>query len=177
VRVVAATNRDLAAEVEAGRFRKDLLYRLKVVELHVPALRERPEDVLPLARALLAAAGQRMGKKLFGFSPRVADQLQRHGWPGNVRELENAVERAAALSEGPRVELTDLPEEVRTAERPVAAPFGQRTLADLEREAVLAALRAHGGNQARTAAALGIGTATLYRKLKAWRAAPGSVTN
>ena len=173
VRVVAATNRDLAAEVEAGRFRKDLYYRLKVVEIRVPPLRDRPEDLLPLARALLAGLTKRMGKRVTGLSPRAADQLQRHAWPGNVRELENALERAAAIAMGPRIELADLPEEIRSLEGAPRRGAGDKRLADIEREAILAALEAHDGNQARTAATLGIGTATLYRKLKEYRKGGG----
>jgi DNA-binding NtrC family response regulator len=169
-RVVAATNRDLAKEVEAGRFRRDLYYRLAVFEIRIPPLRERREDVLPLARRLLDAVSARVGRKVGGLSPRAADALQRHPWAGNVRELENALEQAALLAEGDRIELEDLPESVRAASParpPSAAP---RSLADAEREIILGALAAHGGNQARTAAALGIGTATLYRKLRRWRA-------
>ena len=113
VRVVAATNRDLGAEVEAGRFRKDLYYRLKVVEVRVPPLRERPEDVLPLARALLGAIARRMGRRLGGLTPAACELLQRHPWPGNVRELENALERAAAMASGSRVDVGDLPDELR----------------------------------------------------------------
>jgi two-component system, NtrC family, response regulator HydG len=171
VRLVAATSRSLRAEVDAGRFRKDLFFRLKVMELHLPPLRERPEDVLPLARHQLSTSAHRLGKRLTAFSPRAAEQLRRHAWPGNVRELESVVAQAAALAEGPVVDLQDLPVEIQTAGRSAAAAPGQRSLADLEREAVLAALEAHGGHQGRTAAALGIGTATLYRKLKAWRGA------
>jgi DNA-binding NtrC family response regulator len=174
VRVLAATNRDLAAEVAAGRFRKDLYYRLKVVELRVPPLRERPEDLLPLASALLAAAARRMGRRLTGLTPAAAEALQRHAWPGNVRELENALERAAALAPGPSVDVDDLPEEVlQSGPGPGAltGTAGTRRLDEVEREAVLAALAAHDGHQGRTAEALGIGTATLYRKLKAWREA------
>jgi DNA-binding NtrC family response regulator len=169
VRVVAATNRDLAEAVAARRFRQDLLYRLKVVEVHVPPLRERPEDVLPLARALLAGAARRLGRPAPGLTAAAAEALQRHAWPGNVRELENALERAVALAAGPRLEAADLPEEVRA---PLARPrsSGTLTLDEVEREHVLATLAAHGGHQGRTAAALRIGTATLYRKLKAWRA-------
>jgi len=115
VRIVAATNRDLAHGVAGGDFRQDLYYRLKVVELHVPPLRERREDMLPLARVLLASASLRMRRKIEGLAPAVADQLLRYAWPGNVRELENAMERAVALARGQRVELEDLPEEVRTA--------------------------------------------------------------
>jgi two-component system, NtrC family, response regulator HydG len=167
VRVVAATNRDLDAEVKAGRFRQDLLYRLKVVELRIPPLRERLEDVLPLARAILGRIAGRHGKSVQGLSPRAADRLKRHSWPGNVRELENALERAAALCEGARIDVQDLPEEVRRAQRvPLAAG---RTLEEIERAAILSALEENGGNQARTAAQLGIGTATVYRKLRRWR--------
>ncbi len=132
-------------------------------------MRERPEDLLPLARALLASAARRAGRRLTGFTAAAAEALQRHPWPGNVRELENALERAAALAAGPRVDAADLPEEVRAppGRRP-AAP-GVRPLEEVEREAILAALRSHGGHQGLTAAALRIGTATLHRKLKRWR--------
>jgi DNA-binding NtrC family response regulator len=167
VRVVAATNRDLDAEAKAGRFRRDLLYRLKVVGIRVPPLRERPEDVLPLAREILGRIAGRLGKPVQALSPRAADRLQRHAWPGNVRELENALEHAAALGEGGRIEVQDLPEEVARGDR-VALPAGS-TLEEIERAAILAALEENGGNQARTAAQLGIGTATLYRRLRRWR--------
>ena len=112
MRVIAATNRDLAHGVAGGAFRQDLYYRLKVVELHVPPLRERRDDVLPLARVLLADAALRMKRKISALAPGAADQLLRYEWPGNVRELENAMERAVALARGSRVELEDLPEEI-----------------------------------------------------------------
>jgi DNA-binding NtrC family response regulator len=172
VRIVAATNRDLAREVAEGRFRKDLYYRLRVVELALPPLRERREDVLPLARVLIAAAAGRMGRHVSGMSPQAADQLARWDWPGNVRELENAVERAVALCEGGRVDVEDLPEEIRQAMPGRYVPDQVRTLEDVEREYILAALAANDGHQARTAEQLGIGTATLYRKLKAYGRAP-----
>jgi DNA-binding NtrC family response regulator len=172
LRLMAATNRALAAMVEQGRFRPDLYYRLKVVEVHVPPLRERREDVLPLARRVLAAAGARSRRALSGLSPRAADQLVRYDWPGNVRELENAMERAAALAEGARIGLEDLPEEVRAAIPVLALQGGPvRRLDEVERDYVLAALRLNGGHRARTAAQLGVGEATLYRKLRAWGAA------
>ena len=167
VRVVAATNRDLAHGVAGGAFRQDLYYRLKVVELHVPPLRERRDDVLPLARVLLADAALRMKRKISGLAPGAADQLLRHPWPGNVRELENAMERAVALARGSRVELEDLPEEIRNAfPTPVASRGTVRPLADVEKDYILAALEVNGGNQTQTATQLRIGTATLYRKLK-----------
>ncbi|HZN56492.1 MAG TPA: sigma-54-dependent Fis family transcriptional regulator [Planctomycetota bacterium] len=167
VRVVAATNRDLAQGVAGGAFRQDLYYRLKVVELHVPPLRERRDDVLPLARVLLAEAALRMKRKISGLAPGAADQLLRYEWPGNVRELENAMERAVALARGSRVELEDLPEEVRQAvPKPVATAGTVRPLDEVEKEYILAALELNGGNQTHTAEQLRIGSATLYRKLK-----------
>ena len=166
VRVLAATNRDLQAEVHAARFRQDLFYRLRVIEIRVPSLRERREDVLPLARAFLAGAATRTRRRVTGFTPAAAQQLVRHDWPGNVRELENAVERAVVLARGSRVDVEDLPEEVGLALPAASAPGEIRPLAEVEREYILAVLRATGGNRTQAAARLGIGAATLYRKLK-----------
>ena len=169
VRVLAATNRDLPDAIDSGTFRQDLYYRLKVVELHVPSLRERRDDILPLARVLLADAAVRMARKISGLTPRTADQLLRYDWPGNVRELENAMERAVALAGGSRVDLDDLPEEIRQAfPKPVAGVGAVQPLRDVEKEYILAVLKLNGGNQTRTAEQLRIGSATLYRKLKAW---------
>jgi two-component system, NtrC family, response regulator HydG len=174
VRVVAATNRDLAHGVAGGAFRQDLYYRLKVVELRVPALRERGDDLLPLARVLLAEAALRMKRKITTLSPQAADQLLRYGWPGNVRELENTMERAVALARGNRVELEDLPEEIRSAlPKAFAIEGAVRPLHELEREYILAALALNLSNQTRTAKELGIGSATLYRKLKSYGAIAG----
>jgi two-component system response regulator HydG len=172
VRVLAATNRDLAHGVAGGTFRTDLYYRLKVVELQVPALRERRDDVLPLARLLLADAALRMKRGIVGLSAGAADQLLRYPWPGNVRELENAMERAVALAHGSRIELEDLPEDVRRAS-PLTATTATsasvvRRLAEIEKEYIVAALELNAGNQTRTAEQLGIGSATLYRKLKSY---------
>ncbi len=169
VRVLAATNRDLAHGVAGGAFRQDLYYRLKVVELHVPPLRERRDDILPLARVLLADAALRMKRKISALAPGAADQLLRYEWPGNVRELENAMERAVALARGSRVELEDLPEEIRQAfPMPVATRGAVRPLDEVEKEYILAALDVNGGNQTHTAEQLRIGSATLYRKLKSY---------
>ncbi len=166
VRVVAATNRHLLEEVHAGRFRQDLYYRLRVIELRVPPLRERREDILPLARLLLTEAAERLGRRVTSFSPEAADQLLRYEWPGNVRELSNAIERAVALCEGPRVEREDLPEEVREAPPSFLPGATPRTLEDMERDYILAVLARNAGNRTRTAEQLDIGLATLYRKLK-----------
>jgi DNA-binding NtrC family response regulator/predicted hydrocarbon binding protein len=169
VRVIAATNRDLAQAVAAGNFRQDLYYRLRVVELQVPPLRERRDDLLPLARVLLAEAALRMKRKISAVAPPAAEQLLRYEWPGNVRELENAMERAVALTSGNRVELEDLPEEVRLASpRPAASMRSVRPLDAIEKEYIIAALELNSGNQTRTAEQLQIGSATLYRKLKSY---------
>jgi two-component system, NtrC family, response regulator HydG len=167
--VIAATNRDPSHEVTRASFRQDLLYRLKVVELHVPSLRERRDDILPLARVLLAEAALRMKRRTTGLAPEVADRLLRCPWPGNVRELENGMERAVALAHGSRIELEDRPEEVRQAvTAPIPSGGKLRPLAEVEREYILAALQLNKRNQTQTARDLGIGSATLYRKLKAY---------
>jgi two-component system, NtrC family, response regulator HydG len=167
VRIITATNRDLQKAVDAGTFRQDLFYRLKVIELHVPALRERREDVLPLARALLGEAATRMRRPIEGLSPEAAATVLAAPWPGNVRELENAMERAVAIARGHRVEVEDLPDDLRLAPRsPIPTAGSVRHLDDIEREYILAALTANDGNQTRTAEQLHIGSATLYRKLK-----------
>ncbi len=166
VRVIAATNHDIAKEIEAGRFRTDLFYRLNVVQLHVPPLRDRRQDILPLARVLLTRAAQGSPRTVTGLSPRAADQLLRYDWPGNVRELENAMERAVAIGNAGLVDYDELPEEVRQAV-PVPSLGGPvRKLDEIEKDYILAVLRLNEGNQARTARELGIGSATLYRKLK-----------
>ncbi|MFH1529992.1 MAG: sigma-54-dependent Fis family transcriptional regulator [Pseudomonadota bacterium] len=167
VRILAATNRDLAHGVADRSFRQDLYYRLKVVDLHVPPLRDRREDILPLARVMLADAAVRMEREISSLAPTAADQLLRYDWPGNVRELENAMERAVALARGTRVDLEDLSEEIRQAfPKPVLNGGTVKTLGDVEEEYILAVLELNGGNQTRTAKQLQIGSATLYRKLK-----------
>ena len=167
VRVVAATNRDLSNEISEGNFRQDLYYRLKVVELHVPPLRERRSDILPLARVLLAEAAERMARDVSSLAPKAADQLLRYDWPGNVRELQNAMERATALTRSSRVELEDLPEEVRGAfPTPVVSNQEVKPLREIEKDYILAVLERSGGNQTHAAQQLGIGAATLYRRLK-----------
>ncbi len=170
VRVIAATNRELTADIADGRFRMDLYYRLNVVGIHVPALRDRREDILPLARVLLLNLAKRMKRPVTGFTPRAADQMLRYGWPGNVRELENAIERAIALGHRNVVDYDDLPEEVRQAV-PIPSVTGPvRELVDIEKDYILAVLDLNKGNQTRTAKQLGIGSATLARRLRAWNA-------
>ena len=135
----------------------------------MPPLRERRDDILPLARVLLTDTARRMKRKIVGLGAAAADQLLRYDWPGNVRELQNALERAVALARGRYVELEDLPEEVRKAVPLVPILAGAvRPLQDIEKDYILAALQLNGGNQTRTAEQLEIGSATLYRKLKSY---------
>ena len=170
-RVLAATNRDLPAEVHAARFRQDLYYRLRVVELRVPPLRERRDDILALARTFLKDAADRMRRKVTGFTPAAANQLVRYGWPGNVRELENAIERAVVLARHSRIDIEDLPEEVGLAMPSAYAPGDVRPLEDVERDYILAVVRANQGNKTAAAEQLKIGIATLYRKLRQYQSA------
>jgi two-component system, NtrC family, response regulator HydG len=173
VRVLAATNRDLAGRIAAGHFRQDLYYRIKVVDIAVPALRERRADILALARLLLEDMAHRLKRPITGITPEAADQILRYEWPGNVRELENAMERAVVFARGSRIELADLPEEVRHAPpRPLILGDRVRPLKEISKEYILAALEVNCGSQARTAEQLGIGTATLYRKLKSYGVQP-----
>lgn len=175
VRIVAATHRDLGRAVQTAVFREDLYYRLRVVELFVPPLRERQEDILPLARELLSAAARRMQRPPVGLASEASHALLAWHWPGNVRELENAMERAAALASGNEAELRDLPEELaRTPPRLTDSATAVRPLHVVEREHILGVLRAYSGHRAKAARALGIGEATLYRKLKAY-GAPAAV--
>jgi len=172
VRLLGATHRDLAGEVAAGRFRQDLYYRLRVIEIRIPPLRERRDDILPIARQVLADTAARMKLSVTGFTPAAADQLLRWGWPGNVRELQNVVERALVLAQGTRIDAEDLPDDVRRSEPGTGAPGLMpvaRTLADVEREHILQVLESVGGNRTRAATLLDIGSATLFRKLKEYR--------
>ena len=166
-RILAATNRNLEEEVKAGRFREDLFYRLNVVELNIPSLRERPEDILPLASAFIAEFTQ--GKARFASS--VADCLTRYPWPGNVRELRNAMERAALLSLGELILPEHLPAKVRAVAEsaPAAEPQDAERLAEIERQAIFQALRKHDFNRTETAKALGISRRALIYKLQRFR--------
>ena len=169
VRILAATNRNLAQEVRKGTFREDLYYRLKVLELHVPSLRERRADILPLAHYLLTGLALRMNRKIVGLAPRAASQLMHYAWPGNVRELENAIERAVALALGDRVEYEDLPQDIMQGEpHTLATESAVPTLREVEKNHILTVLALNEGNQIRTAEQIDIGAATLYRKLKSY---------
>ena len=164
VRIVAATHRDLPALVEDGRFREDLLYRVNVIEVRVPPLRERPDDLGPLVRHLLDKHGAKVGKPDCTVSDDVMAVLRGHTWPGNVRELENVIERALVLGEGSCVTLDDLPDSVRDRPAPSGMAGGRR-MADVEREHIVRTLREVEGNKAAAARVLGLNRKTLYRKL------------
>jgi transcriptional regulator with PAS, ATPase and Fis domain len=164
VRIVAATHRDLPVLVAEGRFREDLLYRVNVIEVRVPPLRERPDDLDSLVRHLLDKHGPKVGRRDCSVSDDVMAVLRRHSWPGNVRELENVIERALVLGTGPRITLADLPDSVK--ERPTSSAVpGSRRLADVEREHIVDTLRSVSGNKAAAARVLGLNRKTLYRKL------------
>jgi len=171
-RIITATNKDLVPEVAAKRFREDLYYRLKVMELAVPPLRQRKEDILPLARILLAVAALHMKRPVEGFTPRVADRLLGYPWPGNVRELANVMERAVAVATKNRVDQEDLPPEVRTTAPSPVLEGSIRPLEAIERDYILAILDAKGGNRKQAANSLGIGVATLQRKLSSYKRNP-----
>ena len=174
VRILAATNRDLKKEVEAGRFREDLYYRLNVVTVTVPPLRERAEDIPLLAQFFLSRFAEKNRKRIKGFTPSAMDHLIHCPWPGNVRELENAVERAVILSVGEYVSERELPlcdpvgggSASPAAATDAAAGLAGRPLEDVEREVILATLDSCDGNKSEAARVLGITRATLHKKLK-----------
>jgi DNA-binding NtrC family response regulator len=173
VRILAATNRDLMAEVQAGRFRADLYFRLDVVRLQVPALRDRQEDILPLARHFAARYARANGLPERPFAPDAVAALRRHGWPGNVRELENAIHRAVLLADG--ADITSAAVELRPAHP--SAPSGAgieglvgRKVEEVERDLILGTLSRCLGNRTRAAEILGISIRALRNKINDYRA-------
>jgi DNA-binding NtrC family response regulator len=179
VHVLAATNRDLNAEVDAGRFRPDLLYRLNVVEIRVPPLRDRREDIPYLTAAFVRQAGTRLGKRLTGLTPGAERTLMTARWDGNVRELRNVVERACILADGELITERELgpgrqqPASPRMAEPAAPAPeIAERSpanggdLAMLEKDHILRVMESVGGNKMSAARILGIGRRALYRRLE-----------
>ena len=171
VRIIAATHRDLPAEVAAGRFREDLYYRLKVVEVVLPPLRDRPEDLPALAQRCLAQLAERLARPAKALSASALAALARHTWPGNVRELRNVLEQAAVLSEGDAIEPSDLRMAVAPPSPPddPAVSFSdakRRAVEGFERAYLLRALRAHDGNISRTAEAIGMVRQSLQQKMR-----------
>ncbi len=172
-RIIAATHRDLEAEVRAGRFREDLFYRVKVVTLSIPPLRERPEDLPALVDHFLAVTA-RAGARRKTLTIEALMALAGYAWPGNVRELRNVIERLALLCPHDIIAVDDLPPEVfRQPEGPAQeaeAPKPRLAVADVERDHILRILASCGGNKSKAAALLGVDTKTLYNKLKRWQA-------
>jgi two-component system repressor protein LuxO len=181
VRFVCATNRDPFVEVEQGRFRADLFYRLHVLPIHLPPLSARREDILPLARAFLARFSAEEGRGFRGFDKAAEDVLLAYSWPGNIRQLQNVVRHTVVLHDGPEITPAMLPEvlrggAVRSLEPlalSAAVPAAIVPYREQERRIIEAALGAFGGNVPRAAAALDISPATIYRKVKAWNERPG----
>ncbi len=163
-RTISATNRDLQAAVKEGRFREDLYWRLNVVHVHIPPLRERPEDVPVLARLFLERFAQSMSRRPMTFAPDALDALASYPWPGNVRELQNAIERAVVVGRGDVVSAADLP--LRVTQSPAAPGSAPGSLAEAERAHVQAVLDASGWNITRAARTLDVDRVTLYNKIK-----------
>jgi two-component system nitrogen regulation response regulator NtrX len=166
-RVLSATNKDLSAEIARGAFREDLYFRLAVVPIHVPPLRERAEDIPELARHFLELASARFGRRPKKLAPDALKALGAHRWPGNVRELKNLIERLMILSPGDEITGDDLPFAEAAHALPPDAPL-KDARDDFERRYILAALRRHRGNVTRAAEALGLERSNLYRKLKGY---------
>jgi DNA-binding NtrC family response regulator len=164
VRVIAATNADVNAEAEAGRFRQDLLFRLNTIEIHLPPLRERRGDIELLALHFLRIYAQRYHKKLAGFESTALQMMREHPWPGNVRELDHAVERGVLLSGEPLVKSSDLG--LRTGVSGAAARLEDMSLEEVERHLIQRTLNRHAGNVSHAARALGLSRSAMYRRLQ-----------
>src|SRR5687767_2484789 len=163
VRLLSATNADLRAEVAAGRFRQDLLFRLNTMEIPIPPLRERAEDIGPLAEHFLAAHARRYRKRLSGFDPGALAALARHSWPGNVRELDHSIERAVLMAQGDRIGAADL---ALRAEGSAAERLDEMSLEDVELLLIKKALARHDGNVSKVAESLGLSRSAMYRRLQ-----------
>ena len=178
-RVLAATNKDLQTEIRSGRFREDLYFRLSVIPIFVPALRERQEDIPLLADHFLAEFAREYGRRIKTFEPGAVAVLQQYAWPGNVRELRNVIERLMIMVPGDSISPSDLSFLDRDAPpRPEAAPLTAERLSlheardRFERDLILRTLAEQQGNMSRTAEVLGVERSNLYRKMKAFGIAP-----
>jgi transcriptional regulator with GAF, ATPase, and Fis domain len=170
VRMIAATNRDLAAEAKAGRFREDLYHRLNVLVVTLPPLRDRPADIEQLIDHFLAESARRLGQEAKRLAPEARTLLLRYPWPGNVRQLRNVLERASILAAGTAIQPGDLPPEVKAPAATVGVDAPMATLAEVERTHILRVLERCGGNKKQAADVLAIDRSTLYAKLKAYGA-------
>jgi len=178
-RVVGATNRDLEALVQEGRFREDLYFRLNVIGIELPPLRARGNDVLLLAQRFTEQFAARSGKKVIAFQPELARRLLAYPWPGNIRELQNCIERAVAVTVFDQLGVEDLPEKIRSHTPQSVIPEGSDAdeilpLAEVEKRYILKALDTFGGNRTMAAKALGLDRKTLYRKLEQYRTESGA---
>lgn len=177
VRVIAATNLDLRQSVQSGKFREDLFYRLSVIPIHLPELKERRDDIIPLAEYFLDKFNQRRKRNIRGLDDVVRERFLNYHWPGNVRELENVIERAVIFEEGPRLSLSSLPSHLRKT------PAGEAkstyevsqipSLSEMEKQHIAHTLEATGGNRAKTARILGIDRKTLYDKIRKYNLSGG----
>ncbi len=175
VRVIAATNRNLTDEVAKGRFREDLYYRLNVVSLEMPPLRDRKTDIPALAKFFLERYARENAKPIEGFSRAAMELMTAYDWPGNVRELENAIERAVVLTNGSTIEPSTLPANVRPKHTPAGMPtIPGSTMADIEKFAILETLKATGGSTSKAAEMLGISVRTIQYRLHEYNEAPRS---
>jgi two-component system response regulator AtoC len=168
VRFIAASNQNLEGKSKTGEFREDLLFRLNVIGITLPPLRERGDDVILLAKHFIAMLNQEMGRNIESISPDAAHALLTYHWPGNIREVRNVIERVMILEEGPTIELENLPPNIRGDIAPGTAHEGPMTLDELERDHILRTLDAMGGNISQTAKTLGISRHTIMRKLERW---------
>ncbi|HYM20511.1 MAG TPA: sigma-54 dependent transcriptional regulator [Candidatus Kapabacteria bacterium] len=172
VRIISATNRNLEKLVEQGLFRSDLYYRLKVVSIHLPPLRERREDIQLISQDLLKELNPKVHTSVKSFSPEVLQVLSEYSWPGNIRELKNVIERALIFSDGDQITLESLPEELfrqvlpASSENKLPTPNGVLPLDEVEKNHIIEVLQKNNGNKLLTAQRLGIATTTLYRKLR-----------
>jgi DNA-binding NtrC family response regulator len=170
VRVVLATNEDLSQAVAAGRFRQDLYYRINVISLELPPLRNRRSDIPALAQTFLNQLREDTGRAVAGFTDETMAALETYPWPGNIRELQNVVERAVLLGKGDRIAPSDLPREIASGATLRATHAGHRTLKEAlegpERQIILEVLEANGWNRNATADSLGVNRTTLYKKMK-----------
>ena len=168
VRFVAASNKDLAARVATKEFREDLLFRLNVISITLPPLRERGDDIILIAKHFISIMNKEMGRDIKSISPDAAYALMSYHWPGNIRELRNVIERVMILEEGPSIELENLPPNVRGELVKAESSEGPLTLDELEKDYILRTLDAMGGNISQTAKTLGISRHTIMRKLEKW---------
>jgi transcriptional regulator with PAS, ATPase and Fis domain len=166
IRVIAATNVDIEDRIKAGKFREDLYWRLNVIEIKIPPLRERKEDIEMLTNHFITKLAQEHDKQIKGIEPDALALLIDYSWPGNVRELKNTIERSIVLAEGSTLTVDDLPEKMRKEETGKELPPLKAYLGDYEKNLLFQTYNTHNKNKEETARALGIDLATLYRKFK-----------